>query len=258
MIVVLTPAAVESKNVMDEISFALDEEKTIIPLIMEACRVPFRLRRVQHIDFQSDYGGGLRSLTAALVTEHQSGRNARATEPLGSNERQAEATSASDIQPKLQDAYAYHKRGATWHRKGDYDRAISDYSEAIKLKPNFPDAFFTRGMAWDEKGEYDRAISDYTEAIKLKPNHAEAFNNRGDAWHGKGDYGRAISDYNNAIELKPNYADAFFNRGLALSHKNDNDRAIADLRRAYALFGPNHPSQKLALAQLQKLGVNQP
>jgi tetratricopeptide (TPR) repeat protein len=149
---------------------------------------------------------------------------ADASELIAANAGQAEVTSASDIQPKPQDANAYFKRGATWHRKGDYDRAISDFTEAIKLEPNFPSAFDSRGMAWDDKAEYDRAIS----------------------------------DYNEAIEIQPEYADAFFNRGLARSHKNDKDRAIADFRRAYYLFGPNGTYREAVIAQLQSLGVTQP
>lgn len=64
---------------MDEISFALDEEKTVIPLLLEPCRVPFRLRRVQYVDFQSNYEEGLQRLFTALPTEHQLEPIARAT-----------------------------------------------------------------------------------------------------------------------------------------------------------------------------------
>jgi hypothetical protein len=64
---------------MDEISFALDEEKTVIPLLLEPCRVPFRLRRVQYVDFQSNYEEGLQRLFTALATEHQLEPIARAT-----------------------------------------------------------------------------------------------------------------------------------------------------------------------------------
>ena len=45
-------------------------------------------------------------------------------------------------------------------------------------------AFCNRGNAYqDYKGDYDRAIQDYDQAIRLKPDYAIAFNNRGDAYH---------------------------------------------------------------------------
>jgi hypothetical protein len=68
MLLILSPAAVESDNVMDEVSFALDERKTIIPIMFEDCIVPFRLRRVQYIDCRRDYQGGLKGLISALGT----------------------------------------------------------------------------------------------------------------------------------------------------------------------------------------------
>jgi hypothetical protein len=71
VIVVLSPAAVESNNVMDEIALALDERKTVIPVLYRECRIPFRLARVQYIDFRSDYEAGTTALIKALASKHQ-------------------------------------------------------------------------------------------------------------------------------------------------------------------------------------------
>lgn len=46
MIVVLSPASVGSNNVMDEVSYALESGKTVIPILMSECKSPFRLRRI--------------------------------------------------------------------------------------------------------------------------------------------------------------------------------------------------------------------
>ena len=51
----------------------------------------------------------------------------------------------------------------------EYDKAIADYTEAIRLEPAQPAAYFNRGNARLEKKEYDKAIADYTEAIRLEP-----------------------------------------------------------------------------------------
>ena len=123
--------------------------------------------------------------------------------------------------------------------KGEYDRAIADYTEAIRLDPKHAAAFNNRGLAWTAKGEHDRAIADYTEAIRLDPKHAAAFYNRGNAWSAKGEYDRAIADYTEAIRLDPNYATAFNNRGNAWAAKGEYDRAIADYTEAIRL-DPKH------------------
>jgi TIR domain-containing protein/BON domain-containing protein/ricin-type beta-trefoil lectin protein len=65
-VVVLSPEAVNSQNVMDEVSYALEEHKQVIPVFYRDCQMPFRLRRVQHIDFRTDYDHGLRDLLRTL------------------------------------------------------------------------------------------------------------------------------------------------------------------------------------------------
>lgn len=60
-----------------------------------------------------------------------------------------------------------------------YDKAIADYTEAIRLNPEFAAAFHNRGETWLNKGEFDKALADLTEAIRLNPNNERSFNNRG-------------------------------------------------------------------------------
>jgi tetratricopeptide (TPR) repeat protein len=121
-----------------------------------------------------------------------------------------------------------------------YDRAIADYSEAIRLDPTDTAAFISRGVAYQAKEDYDRAIADYSEAIRLDPKNAIAFNNRGWAYEVKQDYDRAITDYSEAIRLDPKNAIAFTNRGWVYSRKQDYDRAIADYDEAVRI-NPTYP-----------------
>ena len=70
-------------------------------------------------------------------------------------------------------------RGFAYANKKDYDRAIKDYDEAIRLDPKFVLAYNNRGNAYSEKNEFDRAIKEFDEAIRLDPKHIYAYNNRG-------------------------------------------------------------------------------
>src|SRR6266851_941933 len=74
-------------------------------------------------------------------------------------------------------AEAFNNRGVGYRLKGDYDRAIADYDQAIKLRPS-AEGYFNRGNAQLGKAHYDRAIDDYNQAIKLKADFAAAFDNR--------------------------------------------------------------------------------
>ena len=71
--------------------------------------------------------------------------------------------------------------------KGQLDRAIQDYDQAIRLNPNDADAFTNRGVDYADKGQYDRAVQDYNQAIRLDPNSAKAFTNRGRAYRALGE-----------------------------------------------------------------------
>jgi TPR repeat protein len=66
VIIVLSPASVASNNVMDEVSFALETNKTVIPILISECVVPFRLRRVQRVNFIGDYQEALNQLMEVL------------------------------------------------------------------------------------------------------------------------------------------------------------------------------------------------
>ena len=115
-----------------------------------------------------------------------------------------------------------------WSDKGEYDQAIKDYSQAIKLTPGDAAAWFNRGNSYADKGEYDQAIKDYSQTIKLAPDDADAWINRSDAYLRKGEYDQVIKDCREAIKLAPDDAYAWYNRGAAYFNKGDYDQAIKD------------------------------
>jgi tetratricopeptide (TPR) repeat protein len=160
------------------------------------------------------------------------------------------------IQSGTRVAEAYYARGIGYHGKKDYDRAIADYSEAIRLDPTVASgkAFYGRGGVYGLKEDYDRAIADYNEAIRLDPKLAIAFHNRGHMYAAKEDYDRAISDYSEAIRLDPKRASTFFYRAQMWEEKANPDRAIADYTEANRL----DPSDADTIAKLKKLKGQDP
>lgn len=66
LLIILSPTSVASENVMDEVSYALEEGKTVIPILHSTCETPFRLRRLQRIDFTGDYQSGFDHLLEAI------------------------------------------------------------------------------------------------------------------------------------------------------------------------------------------------
>ena len=67
--VILNPEAIESQNVKDEIGYAIDSGKRILPVLLEQCNIPFRLRRFHYVDFtMMDYELGIETAEKLLTS----------------------------------------------------------------------------------------------------------------------------------------------------------------------------------------------
>jgi tetratricopeptide (TPR) repeat protein len=123
-----------------------------------------------------------------------------------------------------------------WCRGRDPDHLIRGCTAILKSSRTTPEdlarAFFDRGRARIDLGQYDRAIEDLDRAIKLDPNYPDAFNTRALAHIGAGQFEQAIADFDEAIRLDPNYAIAIFNRGIALKTMGRTEDAAKDFATA--------------------------
>ena len=123
-------------------------------------------------------------------------------------------------------------RGASNTALQRYDAAIDSYKQAIKIKPDYADAYSNMGIALKDKGELDAAIDSYKQAIKIKPDYAVAYNNMGVVLKDKGELDAAIDSFKQAIKIKSDYADAYSNMGIALKDKGELDAAIDSYKQA--------------------------
>lgn len=132
--------------------------------------------------------------------------------------------SKSKVEPKLVDAVNYFNTAYDLSSGGKYKDAIELYSKAIELYPiteiiKISEAYFNRGVNKRYLNDLSGAISDYSEAIKIRPEYYKAYHNRGVAKMKKEDFVSAISDFTiiiNSESLDKNIiASSYGNRGLA-------------------------------------------
>ena len=96
----------------------------------------------------------------------------------------------------------YYNRGIARSKKGETDRAISDFTKAIKMNPRFANAYYYRGLMYlRKKGDYDQVISDYTKAIEINPRLAVAYAERALVYYLKREYDKAWEDVHKAESL---------------------------------------------------------
>ena len=112
-------------------------------------------------------------------------------------------------------ADVYFNCGNVKYYIGDYEGAIEDYGEVIRLNPGCAEAYVNRGLAKANLRDYESAIGDYDKAIQLKPNFAEAYVNCCNAKYRLGDSKGAADSYSKAVGIHPDSAEIYYNRCYA-------------------------------------------
>jgi tetratricopeptide (TPR) repeat protein len=253
-VVLLTPSALERCSdpedwLRREIETALDEKRNIIPLMLEgfsfgtpaiADQLTGKLallRKYQDLKVPVDYFAEAmdrlrtRFLNVALdAVPHPASLLAA----QAAKTQQAAAGTAPIVQEEELSAQTYFERGFS---AVDPDEKIRFYTEAIRLKPDYADAYHNRGTAREAKGDVEGALKDYDEAIRLKPQFAWAYIGRGNARKAKGDAEGALRDYDEAIRLKPDDDVARYNRALLEMNRSEHSAALADFQKYLDLGG---------------------
>ncbi len=129
-------------------------------------------------------------------------------------------------------ARVHNNLGVAYSEKGEFDKAIKCYEEAIKLDKIYSDPLSNIAVAYSMKGDVDKAIEALKSAIHICPNYPEAYNNLGTLLLQKKDYERAEQVLLNAVQLRPHYGKAYYNLARMYEEKQDPDKAWTYLKKA--------------------------
>jgi len=110
---------------------------------------------------------------------------------------------------KEEEARKCFYRGCTYIQQNkdyDPDLAINYFTQAIQLNPNHGDAYLFRALEYKGKGDYDKAIADYNELVRIAPEYN--IYGRGCLYEETGDFKKAIADFEEALRFNPNHVGA--------------------------------------------------
>lgn len=71
-------------------------------------------------------------------------------------------------------AIVYHSRGYEYLQLRQFDRAIADFTQAIRINPSYLDPYVNRCVCLRGKGEFAKAVTDANSALRIDPNDREA------------------------------------------------------------------------------------
>jgi tetratricopeptide (TPR) repeat protein len=156
----------------------------------------------------------------------------------------------------------YVSRGNHYRRQSDYDHALADYNEVLRLangKYSAGNAYTGRAFVYIETGQRELAASDlnnaihfYGEWIAREPARWLHYMARASTYTLQGDYELAIADYDAAIRIDQSAANLIGLRGAVNFYKGDTINAYADSAESLRL-NPNNAFVHTMLGRIYEL-----
>lgn len=144
---------------------------------------------------------------------------------------------------------AYMQAGILFQLKNN-PVCMEYFNNALRIKPESEEALYGRAMYLQESGDYDRAIQDYTQILKINPRNKNAHYNLGYIHYTYLKvYNQAIKHYDNAIASDPDYAEAYYSRGLCYEAVGNLGAARSDYEKSLQLR-PGYELPQLGLKRI--------
>ena len=129
----------------------------------------------------------------------------------------------------------FNIRGACYADLGQLDVAVTNYKEAITIKPDYAKAHFNLAGSLHDLGQLKAAVESYKETLEIEPGYAEAHNNLGNVFQELEQANSAVQSYKRALEIKPDYVAAQYSLGNAFMELEQLDEAVKAYKAALKL-----------------------
>lgn len=130
----------------------------------------------------------------------------------------------------------YGLRGSLWQALGDFDQSIRDYSRSIRLEGGkSPESYYQRAVAYSMRGNYRRAIRDFTTAEGMGVVRSDLHLMRGTLLQLQEKQHRALADFERLVEIDPGNALGYNGRCWSLAKTGKLEAALKDCNTALQL-----------------------
>ena len=195
-----------------------------------------------------------------ILSDEEKRRHYDATRNVGSSHHNQNRSQNTPVKNWPQSrshrrAEKFYDQGLKKSQNQRYQQAIAKYTKAIKIEPQFVNAYLKRCEMYYKLGNHPGILDDCERIIQINPSIVEAFYYQGIAQYSLGDVQGAIDSYSEVIRQKPHYASAYYGRGLAYRDRRETGAAIEDLQIAGELFiaEGNHNAYLLVKQNLSSL-----
>lgn len=150
-------------------------------------------------------------------------------------------------------ATIHYNLGAAYERKDNPEKARVHFQEAVKLKPDFGEAYLALGNGYLSQRKFDTpAIEALTKATELLPDNYDAFYNLGVCYANSGKYTEAETAYRKAVSINPKEPVAHYQLAMALLGQSKNGEAKAEFNK-YLELNPNAADKQEVLELIKSL-----
>lgn len=129
-------------------------------------------------------------------------------------------------------AKAYRAQGVAFQKKGQVDKALFAYAEALNLDPDDPEAYFDRGTALLEKDSPDEALIAFQAAIRLNSTFIEAYSAAASVHVARRQWDQALALWDRYLAQRPQDGRAHFERAIVKRSKGDSKGFLQELQQA--------------------------
>jgi tetratricopeptide (TPR) repeat protein len=162
-------------------------------------------------------------------------RTLTANKPVTTNKPSVTNSRGPHVEHPALSAIGHRNLADTLAEKGDLEKAITEYTDAIHVNPKDAISYIRRGNMYHKRNEAAKAMADYNEATHIDPSDPAPYNNRGNIYRERKDYSKALAEYAKALDVHPKYRLAYQNRAKVYDALGDARRASADRAAARAL-----------------------